>query len=82
MCNINPRLKWYIEPRMICYIKRGTIFRCLFPLWWFYSQKVLDEEVVTLMFAEGFTHCVACSWKENELEVLVRLLECIYYLIR
>ena len=81
MCNINPRLKWYIEPRMICYIKRGTIYRCLFPLWRIYSKKVLDEEVVTLMLAEGFTHCVACSRKENELEVLVRLLEGIDNLI-
>ena len=45
------------------------------PCWRILLEEVLHEEVVALVFAETFAHCVTCAREKDELEVFACTLE-------
>ena len=68
-------------PGGVCYMFFFLLLQ-LIPCWWVLLEEVLDEEVVALVLAEAFAHCVACAWEEDELEVFACALEGVNDLVR
>ena len=64
------------------FIKERLLPSQLIPSRRGFLQQMFDEEVVALVFAETFAHCVACAREKDELEVLASTLKGIDNLVR
>ena len=52
----------------------------LIPLRWIHLHQMTDKEIIPLMFAKIFPHCMMRSGNHDQFKIFIRLYQCIDHL--